>query len=187
MMAFTALRSGMVWSWGDSRVGYQPSWSRIPVWSQCHTGGKWTTCRPVEIVDYFYLCSHLITLTESACPLLINQPITDFFLNSEKDRFLCPGRNSWPMMCQGLIFYSQATCCIVVLHNGSLPLFIGMHQPNTFLKVSLLYPKMQNIGVTYIHVIIGTSLSEPPLVWLHCAHACVCLLVCLLAWTDHSP
>ena len=52
LMAFTSLRSGMVWSWRDSRVGYQPSWSRIPVWSQCHTGGEWT--RPVNIVDYFY-------------------------------------------------------------------------------------------------------------------------------------
>ena len=55
LMASTSLRSGMVRSWGDSRVGYQPSWSRIPVWSQCHTGGEWT--RPVNIVDYFYLCS----------------------------------------------------------------------------------------------------------------------------------
>ena len=69
LMASTSLRSGMVRSWGDSRVGYQPSWSRIPVWSQCHTGGEWT--RPVNIVDYFYLCSHLVPLTKPACALLI--------------------------------------------------------------------------------------------------------------------
>jgi len=34
-------------------------------------------------------------------------------------------------------------------------------------------------------VIIGASLSEPTLAWLHCTCACVCLLACMLGPTTY--
>jgi len=40
LVLFTSPRPCVVWSWGDSRMGYQPSWSRIPLWGQCHTGSE---------------------------------------------------------------------------------------------------------------------------------------------------
>ena len=114
-MASTSLRSGMVRSWGDSRVGYQPSWSRIPVWSQCHTGGEWT--RPVNMVDYIVLLLlqlHVSCATNQTSLRFVNQTSNRFPLKQWR------GQVSMSKLTNAvwkLNFYSQG---VVVLHYGSL-------------------------------------------------------------------
>ena len=44
----------------------------------------------------------------------------------------------------------------------------------------------KNNGIMHPHNIIGVSLSEPH-TSVTALRTCVCMLACLLAWTDHLP